>query len=94
MKLKECKAQHFSIWVLHSKRYKRRSATKKVVAGEVNRKKGVDWWKERKSQTVNEYSRKVIFSDESHTVLGANNLVYIWRKDDEKEQSTPYLSSY
>ena len=87
-KLNECKSQTFSKKtvqrVLHSEGYKRRSAKKKVVVREVNRKKRVNWCKERKSHTVDEYWRKVIFSDESHIVLGANNRVYIWRKDDEK----------
>ena len=40
--------------------------------------------KQRRSRTVDNCWKKVIFSDESQIVLGANNRIYIWRKDDEK----------
>ena len=51
---------------------------------EVNRKKRVDWCKERKTLAIDEYWRTVIFVDESHIVFGVNNRVYMWPKDDEK----------
>ena len=69
---------------LHSEGYKRRLAKKKMVVREVNRKKRVKWCKQRRSRTVDNYWKKVIFSGESQIVLGTNNRVYIWRKDDEK----------
>ena len=69
---------------LHSEGYKRRLAKKRMVVREVNRKKRVKWCKQRRSQTVDNYWKKVIFSDESQIVLGTNNRVYIVRKDDEK----------
>ena len=87
-KLNECKTKTFSQKTvqreLHSEGYKRRLAKKKMVVREVNRKKRVKWCKQRRSRTVDNYWKKVIFSDESQIVLGTNNRVYIWRKDDEK----------
>ena len=55
-----------------------------MVVQEVNRKKRVKWCKQQRSRTVDNYWKKVIFSDESQIVLGTNNCVYIWRKDNEK----------
>ena len=55
-----------------------------MVVQEANRKKQVKWCKEQRGRTVDNYWRKVIFSDESQIVLGTNKCVYIWRKDDEK----------
>ena len=73
-----------SAWgVLHSEGCKRRLAKKKMVVREANRKKRGKWCKERRGRTVYNYWKKVIFSDESQIVLGTNNRVYIWRKDDE-----------
>ena len=37
-----------------------------------------------KRWTVDNYWKKAIFSDESQTVFGTNNSVYIWRKEDDK----------
>ena len=51
---------------------------------QANRKKRGKWCKERTGRTVDNYQKKVVFSDESQIVLGTNNSVYIWRKDDEK----------
>ena len=87
-KLNECKTKTLSQKTVqrewHSEGYKRRLAKKKKVVREVNRKKRVKWCKQRRSRTVDNYWKKVIFSDESQIVLGTNNRVYIWRKDDEK----------
>ena len=86
-KLNECKTNTFSQKtvqrVLHSEGYKRRLAKKKMVIQEANRKKRVKWCQERRARTVGNYWKKVIFSDESQIVLGTNNRVYIWRKDDK-----------
>ena len=51
---------------------------------EANRKKRIKWFKERRGRTLDNYRKKVIFSDESQIVLGTNNRVYVWRKNDEK----------
>ena len=62
--------------VLHSERYKRRLAKKKMVVREANRKKRVKWLKQRRSRTVTEnYWKKVIFLYESQILLGTNNRV-------------------
>ena len=86
-KLNECKTNTFSQKtfqrVLHSEGYKRRLAKKKMVIQEANRKKRVKWCQERRARTVGNYWKKVTFSDESQIVLGTNNRVCIWRKDDE-----------
>ena len=55
-----------------------------MVFREANRKKRIKWFKERRGRTVDDYRKKVIFSDESQIVLGTNNRVYVWRKNDEK----------
>ena len=55
-----------------------------MVFREANRKKRIKWVKERRGRTVDDYRKKVIFSDESQIVLGTNNRVYVWRKNDEK----------
>ena len=86
-KLNECKTKTFSQKtvqrVLHSEGYKRRLAKKKMVVRQANRKKRGKWCKERRGRTVDNYWKKVVFLDESQIVLGTNNRVYIWRKDDE-----------
>ena len=68
-KLNECKTKTFSQKtvqrVLHSEGYKRRLAKKKMVVREANRKKRVKWCKQRRNRTVDNYWKKVIFSDES-----------------------------
>ena len=69
--------------MLHSEGYKRRLAKKKMVVRQATRKKLVEWCKERRDRTADNYWKKVIFSDESQIVLGTNNRVYIWRKDDK-----------
>ena len=55
-----------------------------MVVREANRKKRGKWCKDRRGRTVDNYWKKVIFSDESQIVLATNNRAYIWRKDDEK----------
>ena len=94
-KLNECKTKTFSQKtvqrLLHSEGYKGRLAKKKMVVREANRKKRVKWCKERRDRTVDNYWKKVIFSDETQIVLGTNNRVYICRKDDE--MYNPHLFS-
>ena len=69
--------------VLHSEGYKRGLAKKKMVVREANQKKRVKWCQERRGRTLDNHWKKVIFSNESQIVLGTNNRVYIWRKDDK-----------
>ena len=59
--------------LLHSEGYKRRSAKKKVVVQEANRKKRVKWSKEGRGRTADNYWEKVLFSDGSQIMLGTNN---------------------
>ena len=67
-KLNECKTKTFSQKtvqrVLHSEGYKGRLAKKKMVVREANRKNRVKWCKERRGRTVDNYWKRVIFSDE------------------------------
>ena len=87
-KLNEYKTNTFSQKtvqrVLHSEGYKRGLAKKKMVVREANQKKRVKWCQERRGRTLDNHWKKVIFSNESQIVLGTNNRVYIWRKEDEK----------
>ena len=64
--------------------YKWRAAARKIVVREVNKKKRVKWCKERR--TVEGQRKKWIFSNESQIVIGENNRIYTWRKDDEQDQ--------
>ena len=63
--------------------FKRRAVKKKMVVRNINKKKRVQWCKERKDWTVEEDWSKWIFSDESQIVISSDNRVYIWRRDDE-----------
>ena len=78
-KLNECKTKTFSQKtvqrVLHSEGYKRRLAKKEMVVRESNPKKWVKWCKERRGRTVDNYWKKVMFSDESQIVLGKTNIL-------------------
>lgn len=53
------------------------------LSGRRTRKKRVLWCRERRHWTVNQYWNKFIYSDESQIVLGKDNQIYIWRKEDE-----------
>ena len=54
-----------------------------MVVKEGNREKRVTWCRASRNWTVDENWKKWIFSDESQVVVGTNNRVYIWRKDNE-----------
>ena len=69
--------------------YKRRVAKKQMVVRAINRKKRINWCKERKNWTVERQWSKWIFSDECQIVLGQNNKIFIWRKADEVD--SPHL---
>ena len=68
---------------LHKHGYNRRVAKKRVVVRDVNRKKRLSWCREKRKLTVDNYWKKVIFSDESKIVIGRDSRVYVWRKRDE-----------
>lgn len=63
--------------------YKRRIIKKKMVVKEGNRKKRTEWCRAKRNWTVEENWKKWIFSDESQVVIGTNNWVYVWRKDEK-----------
>lgn len=63
--------------------FKRRVVKKKVLVRAINKKKRILWCRERRHWTVEEQWCKWIFSDESQVVIGSDNRMYIWRKDDE-----------
>ena len=58
-----------------------------MVVKEGSRKNRVKWCRERKYWSVNDNWSKWIFSDESQIVIGNNNKIFVWRKDDEKQTS-------
>lgn len=64
--------------------YKRRVVKKKIVISKQNRVRRRAWCRGKLHMTVENYWRKVIFSDETQVVLGKDRKVYIWRKDNEK----------
>ena len=69
--------------------YSRRVVKKKMVVRTENKKKRVLWCRERRHWNVNQYWNKFIYSDESQIVLGKDNQIYIWRKEDET--NNPHL---
>ena len=70
---------------LHKNGFVRRVAKKKVVSREVNRKKRLSWCREKRKLSVDNYWKKIIFSDESKIVVGQDSRIYtcIWRKRGE-----------
>ncbi|XP_062600651.1 uncharacterized protein LOC134262292 [Saccostrea cucullata] len=68
---------------LHKHGFVRRVAKKKLVIREVNRRKRLSWCREKRKVTVDNFWRKVIFSDKSKIVVGQDSRVYIWRKRGE-----------
>ena len=72
---------------LHKHGFSRRVSRKKVVVKEVNRKKRLSWCKKKRRLTVENYWKRVIFSDESKIMVGHDSRVYVWRKKDEGLQS-------
>jgi transposase len=91
----EEKDQTFSCRTIHRhlrrNGYSRRVVKKRtemVVRMEI-KKKRVLWCRERRHWTVNQYWNKFIYSDESQIVLGKDNQIYIWRKEDEA--NNPHL---
>lgn len=68
---------------LSSMGFKRRAVKKKMIVRDINKKKRVSWCQERKDWSVEEEWCKWIFSDESQIVIGSDNRLYIWCKDDE-----------
>ena len=67
----------------HKNGFVRRVAKKKVVIREVNRKKRLSWCREKRKLSVDNYWKKIIFSDESKIVVGQDSRIYIWRKRGE-----------
>ena len=63
--------------------FKKRVVKKKIVVSDVNRNRRRGWCRSRLHWTVQNYWKKVIFSDETQIVIGKDNKVYVWRKDDE-----------
>lgn len=75
----KCTVQRF----LNEQGYKRKVVRKRMVVREVNRKKRLSWFLEKRRLTVDQQWNKVIFSDESQVVIGENHRVYVWRKANE-----------
>ena len=64
--------------------YHRRVVAKTLTISSTNRKKRVDWCRNRLHWTVLGQWTKIIFSDEMQVVLGKNSRVYVWRKSEER----------
>lgn len=62
---------------LHKNGFVRRVSKKKLVIIGVNKKKRLAWCRKKRKLTVDNYSKNVIFSDESKFVVGKNSRVYI-----------------
>ena len=58
-------------------RFQKRVLKKKVVVKAENRRKQLPWCLEKRRWVVDGNWNKVIFSDESQIVIGANNRIYL-----------------
>ena len=56
---------------------------KKMVIKEINRKRRFSWCREKRRWSVDNNSRRIIFSDESKVMIGHDERVYMWRKAGE-----------
>ena len=68
---------------LKEHRLRRGVYRKRVVVKTVNRKKRVSWCRGKRWQTVNNFWKNIIFSDESQVYIGEDQRIYIWRKPEE-----------
>jgi hypothetical protein len=64
--------------------YKRRIVKKKIIVSNVNRFKRRAWCRSKLHCTVENFWKKVIFSDETQIVLGKGSKVHVWRKECEQ----------
>ena len=64
--------------------FKRRVVKKKISISDANRFKRRAWCRAKLHYTVNNYWRKIIFSDETQICNGKHSKVHVWRRDDEK----------
>ena len=64
--------------------YKRRIVKKKIVISRKNRRTRRAWCRSKLHLMVNNYWRKIIFSDETQVVFGKDRKMYIWRRQEEK----------
>ena len=64
---------------LYSEGYHRRVVRKRIRIREVNRKNRINWCRGNRYKTLNNYRKRVIFSDECKVDVGTDNRVFIWR---------------
>lgn len=69
---------------LHKLGYKRCTVRKCMGIRETNRKKRLAWCMARKFKTVNNYWKRVIFSDEMMVIIKPGGEVKVWRKTAER----------
>lgn len=68
---------------LHSFGMKRHRVRKTLTVSEPNRKSRVKWCKSMKNKNIDDYWKKVIFSDETQVVISNQNRLYVWRTESE-----------
>jgi len=65
---------------LRSCGFTRRKVQKAIVISRIKWIRQVSWCRQKLGWTVKDDWQSVIFSDETQTVIGQNNKVYVWRK--------------
>lgn len=70
--------------ILRKGGYRRRLVKKKLRIREVNKKKRVNWCKQYRHKTVDDFWNNIIFSDECKVMIDGEQRVYVWRKDGEE----------
>lgn len=65
---------------LYSEGYHSRVVRKRIRIREVNRKNRISWHRVSRYKTLDNYLKRVIFSDECKVDVGTDNRVFIWRK--------------
>ena len=68
---------------LHFHGINRHKVRKTLTVSDINRKRRIQWCKRMKNHEIDQYWRKVIFSDETQIVISNENRLYVWRTQDE-----------
>lgn len=68
---------------LHFYGFRRHRVRKTLTVSTTNRKVRIKWCKEMKQHTVENFWKKIIFSDETKVEISTDNNLYVWRKKDE-----------
>ena len=91
-KFNHSRTQKFSQTIIRSylrrTGFRRRVLKKNILIRPANRKKRINFCKEKRDWTIEDW-KNVVFSDETMVVIGNDRKIHIWRRSDENH--APYL---